>query len=798
MVVVIFPVFLKAATVSDIRATKHNLSVTSIGNVKAVSQDQVCVYCHTPHGATQQSGAPLWNRSLSPSATYDMYDSLSIDATNVSSAPGGASKLCLSCHDGTIAIGTVNVADGVLNPTIAFTGVQPDGTMPVGSGVLTGSTRRLGSNLKNDHPISFTYDQQLSQDDGELRDPSNAANQIGNRMPGNHPVVPLEGNQVQCTSCHDPHIRDTDLSVNRKFLRLNRFQQTAPSGSTFNENNDIVCLACHDKGGQAWAISVHADPSDADETYTSAAASRNEFPTGTAVWQAACLNCHDTHAVDGSRRLLREGTDSVSVPKSGGNSAIEETCYQCHQNSSTSSLSIASNASVKNIKSDFSLSRRMPITTSDQSASSEVHDISDADFSEARQLLGQVSSANRHVECTDCHNPHRVIKSRLFNSVQASDKVEGTHNHNDGSNVHSNLASGALRGSVGVEPVYSNTAFQTDPTLANSQISFIEKKGIPPLGGSTDKSASYVTREYQVCLRCHSNYGFGTNPPTVGSSGGGTPNGTNGMVEYTNLAMEFQAPSSHKGETNTATNSGADSTYDTTSHYNHRSWHPVIEETGRTTAARGNMPASNWRAPWSRGVGTQTMYCSDCHGSETGNTTVEPSGNNPWGPHGSTNNFILKGAWTSTGVDNNALCFRCHSTQYRTGGLSDSGFYGGGEGELHDFHNKKMGNLQCNWCHVAVPHGWKNKALLVNLNDVGPEVGLPAGTEVCTGNGGWGNTNCDGNRSNGYSNGPYYRNAFLKIRTFRQSGSWTANACGSDSGDRGRDWMRDRACENPP
>ena len=789
---------INGATVSDIRNTQHNLALDSGNTVRATNNDEVCVYCHTPHGSTQQTDAPLWNRSLTPGTTYEMYDSLSLDANDVANAPGGASKLCLSCHDGTIALGTVNTANGQVNPMLSFENTAADGTMPVGSGETTGFTRRLGTNLKNDHPISFTYNQLLSTTDGELRDPSNAINDIGERLPGNHPEVPLEGGKVQCTSCHDPHIRDDDPAVNRKFLRLNRFQQASPTGGNFDSDNDIICLACHDKGGQAWAISAHANSADANESYTSAAATQHEFPDGTTVWEAACLNCHDTHAVEGSRRLLREGTDSLSIPKAGGSSAIEQTCYQCHQNFASGNLNIASNTNVPNIKTDFSLSKHMPITNNEQSSGTEIHDISDADFSESAVKLGQLSSTNRHVECTDCHNPHRVIHSQKFNSVLPSDKTDGTHLHDDNSNVHNNLASGALRGSIGVEPIYSNTAFQTDPVLANADINYSVKKGIPDLNGSTLESSPYVTREYQICLRCHSNYGFGTTPPTVGASGGSTAYGTNGFVQFTNLAMEFQAPNTHKGEPNTATNSGASSTYDNTNNYNHRSWHPVMEETGRTTSVRGGIPSGNWRSPWSRGVGTQTMYCSDCHGSATASTTVEPTGDNPWGPHGSTNNFILKGDWTPNSVSTTSLCLRCHSTQYRNGGLSDSAFCCD-KGEGHDHHNDKMGALQCNWCHVAVPHGWKNKAFLVNLNDVGPEVGMAAGTEVCTGSGGWGSTNCDGDagKNKGYTNGIYYREAYLKVRTFRKSGTWRENDCGSDSGERGRDWMRDEACENP-
>lgn len=64
--------------------------------------------------------------------------------------------------------------------------------------------------------------------------------------------------------------------------------------------------------------SAHADPNIADEAYTNTAATTRGFFTGIKVWEAACLNCHDTHTVQGARRLLREGTDSTATPKAGG------------------------------------------------------------------------------------------------------------------------------------------------------------------------------------------------------------------------------------------------------------------------------------------------------------------------------------------------------------------------------------------------------------------------------------------------------------------------------------------------
>ena len=201
----------KAARIPDVVNTKHNLSVSGPGNVKATVEDEVCVFCHTPHGASNFPGSPLWNRQLS-NQTYTVYTSSSLDAEDIQGSldqPGGSSKLCLSCHDGTLAIGTVNVLGGQQNVNISMTGTAADGTMPAGDGELTGFTRDLGTDLRNDHPISLNYDTNLANVDSELIDPVAAAH-IGVRAPGFRPLVPLESTgqggaaQMQCASCHDP------------------------------------------------------------------------------------------------------------------------------------------------------------------------------------------------------------------------------------------------------------------------------------------------------------------------------------------------------------------------------------------------------------------------------------------------------------------------------------------------------------------------------------------------------------------------------------------------------------------
>ena len=177
-----------AQSISDVASTPHNLSVDGPGTVRATSETQVCVFCHTPHGATNSPGAPLWNRALS-GQTYTTYSSSSLDAETIAgqlAQPAGSSKLCLSCHDGTLAISSVNVLGGNLNVSVPITGAGPGDTMPAGEGVLTGFTRNLGTDLSNDHPISLTYDTTLANADGELRNPAAEAH-IAIRRPGVRP-----------------------------------------------------------------------------------------------------------------------------------------------------------------------------------------------------------------------------------------------------------------------------------------------------------------------------------------------------------------------------------------------------------------------------------------------------------------------------------------------------------------------------------------------------------------------------------------------------------------------------------
>lgn len=182
---------------------------------------QICVVCHTPHHAQDGATAPLWNHEIT-TATFQMYDSPSFDAgrtTNTAeSTPTGASKMCLSCHDGTVALDSFGA------------------NIPSGGATLPADSRRnLGTDLRNDHPISFKYDAALVEADPGLNPTSDPVTigQGDDSKPGTIASVMLEGGDtLQCSTCHDVHNKFAIAGT--PLLRIDM------AGST-------LCLTCHNK-----------------------------------------------------------------------------------------------------------------------------------------------------------------------------------------------------------------------------------------------------------------------------------------------------------------------------------------------------------------------------------------------------------------------------------------------------------------------------------------------------------------------------------------------------------------------
>jgi hypothetical protein len=876
---------LSLAQVSNIRMTPHNLSKYQTGTtanpnaVKAQDETQVCVFCHTPHNATNTGKAPLWNRKQY-TATYTRYTSESMDADKLgaySDQPGGSSVLCLSCHDGTVAMGEVSVLPkntGTTGSTITMNGTNA-GKMPVGKGINTGYTPNLGSNLTNDHPISITYnnavaeaDTELARMDGSQKDIQTGGALIGIRGKGYKPTLPLEATgplgegQVQCASCHDPHLYDS-TDPKRKFLRLNRLAKDEPSATVeFDPATDIICMGCHRKLYSAWGRSAHAKKSTANETYTDAAADLRGFPRGTTVWQASCLNCHDMHTVQGSRRLMREGagTDLTTAGGTGSGmyqlgtdpllpaddygkyAAIETTCFKCHRLAGEVNGNILNSSGLLNdivpaTKSLFDMQYGMPVATGDQPTTTrEVHNVRSGDMEEDPNNMGAggfANNAKRHAECTDCHNPHRVRRSRTFAEEEGA--ATEIRTHRPGGPL-GNIASGVLRGTWGVEPTFgwSGTSWPTFPT------GFTVKKGDPhtvavPTTKAESDTASYLTREYQLCFKCHSNYTNGDTPasfPSIVADYAPATNtrrtsitDANGLTRYTNVAAEFGSVKATNpatsgtdqgefGNAGTACSGGdcVPRTMDspggrnfayTNIANNHRSWHPVVFPTGRDRGERkmGTTGSINLLPPFRQFIGSNTMHCSDCHGQAASWLAGKEDGtggaidSEVQGPHGSTNPFLLRGVWnvnvklsdydSNRTSNNRKLCTNCHNPRGRSAG----GSYSNGSGNTTGFRGPDlssdhtgdgdMQSLACMRCHIALPHGWKNKAFLVNLNCVGSEVGR--------GNAMWSATiksapsECDdaGSYTKTLNEEPYYYGSRLFIKTWMRSGAWTQSACDS-------------------
>ncbi|MDH5256530.1 MAG: hypothetical protein OEX07_00935 [Gammaproteobacteria bacterium] len=103
--------------IGGIANTRHNLTMSYNGSRQIMDRFrndyyEICVYCHTPHGANSTAAAPLWNRTVK-STKYTLYNQ-DVSRANEPSGldltytqPGPNSLTCLSCHDGATAIDSI-------------------------------------------------------------------------------------------------------------------------------------------------------------------------------------------------------------------------------------------------------------------------------------------------------------------------------------------------------------------------------------------------------------------------------------------------------------------------------------------------------------------------------------------------------------------------------------------------------------------------------------------------------------------------------------------------------------------
>ncbi len=318
-----------ASALPGIYDSKHNLSIDGPGVVKATTEYRICIFCHTPHSAIPQT--PLWNRLIDEGTNYTLYDSTTLNATLVQ--PTGASRLCLSCHDGTVGVGAIFSISG---------GVEMQQE-------LTGRPSDLGTDLSDDHPFCFSYDEVV---------PYNT--EIKSTPPGDL-LFYTANHTVHCSTCHEPH-DDTYgmfLAVDNRFTAL--------------------CTRCHQING--WSGSAHAVsnatwPGSGTDPWPVNSRLATEHQR-TTVAENGCENCHTPHNAGGPQRLMN---------------------YQAEEDNCTLACHNGTGVGTTNIAAELAKTSNHPVGLA------TIGDVSGNGHDPAEDP----SKISGHVECQDCHNAHTV------------------------------------------------------------------------------------------------------------------------------------------------------------------------------------------------------------------------------------------------------------------------------------------------------------------------------------------------------------------------------------------------------
>ncbi len=254
-----------SAWAAGIRDTRHNLSSTAptiaiTRNIYSTNVDEICVFCHTPHSAVKDGAntTPLWNHNLS-TQVYALPTNVTWPnlLTNIQQ-PDLGSKLCLSCHDGTVAIASLaNLPGPGSSGSVTMVGVTGTGLMP------PAAYGYIGTNLAGTHPISVPVNNSLinaknlactpgsgkysivyppSDVRVKLKPTNNTYNDGTNGFLKTTAAGVNYFEGVQCASCHDPHNNNTDFLV---IPGIGTGPPTAIHGTTNWSNWSALCNACH-------------------------------------------------------------------------------------------------------------------------------------------------------------------------------------------------------------------------------------------------------------------------------------------------------------------------------------------------------------------------------------------------------------------------------------------------------------------------------------------------------------------------------------------------------------------------
>jgi len=233
---------------TGIVGTDHDLG-TMFGSVEATGQQRICIYCHHPHNtATTGEYRPLWNRAVEGLASFDVYTNganspavagsdhaLNAMDAGLANGPGAVSRLCLSCHDGAVALDTYTGTTG----SNIIGGIDSNGAAASKKDIGSDSDGNGVGELTNHHPVGFNYiavataDSEIADADGADQDavyPN--AGTFTVRGGAKLPISELlYNNQMECVTCHDVHNSTNNADADS-------FLWEGNAGSKF-------CLVCH-------------------------------------------------------------------------------------------------------------------------------------------------------------------------------------------------------------------------------------------------------------------------------------------------------------------------------------------------------------------------------------------------------------------------------------------------------------------------------------------------------------------------------------------------------------------------
>lgn len=554
---------------------------------------------------------------------------------------------------------------------------------------------------------------------------------------GEYPVFDST-QKLACVSCHVDHNKyesasnptDPEKADGRAY---NLRSSATVSNPTASNTDEQLCLSCHtyDLG-----FRIYRDPPDgqkANEVFaTSVMRVEADYWLGSphnydadgvfndgSVFKANCAKCHGT---------LNDSTLSYSEPDftvhfspeqrllnalgDADNATIavneEQMCFRCHSTTSdglsgqikpdssydwygTQPMSVANTAIYNQMKPAHNQFGHKPASYSN------LHLVSSEDETQA------YISANKHVECADCHNHHMVGNAR---------HVYGTDNR----------VSEAIRGVRGV-------GFKPGELASLAQVNYPTADPISYGTGVNDELEykQWTTYEYEICFKCHSSANTqlaawgGPMNWTVWPAGTTATNAT--VPGWTNVALDFNVGNNSRHPV-FANLSGY--------YYPDAEAASMVQIPGYAdTVGVGTSPLEPGQV--SNGWGPEdTMMCSDCHGdSDAPFAMIEsPAGSGNWipnpaavdvpqGPHGSSVRFSLRGPATDwpTRSDTGALirlvdlvdanydglfCTNCHPKARIDGNRAHSAARG----------LDKHGGQACIYCHVQVPHGGKVSRLI--------------------------------------------------------------------------------------